>query len=56
MHRSKPHVVLMQESWLKPDRQTDIDINMCGYPIYRNDLIESEHGGIATYVRQDLCA
>jgi len=55
MKRDKPHIVLIQETWLKPNKQTDADVSIPGYSIFRKDRIASEHGGIVSYVREDIC-
>ena len=55
MAAGKPHVVSIQETWLKPQKP-DSEISIPGYIIFRKDRTDAEHGGVLTYCRHDLCA
>ena len=55
MVAEKPHIVMIQETWLKPQK-LDSDISIPGYVIYRKDRVDAERGGVLTYCRQDLNA
>ena len=50
-----PHVISLQETWLR-STQTDSEVSIAGYTIFRRDRMDGKHGGVLTYVRSDLCA
>ena len=55
MSLNNPHIVLIQETWLKPDSHTDNDISITGYSVFRKDRLWQEHGGVLAYVKDGLC-
>ena len=55
--RTRPHLICLQETWLKPDTHSDLDVNIDGYSIFRKDRSNGARGGgLLTYVRNDLSA
>lgn len=46
----KPNIICIQETWLKPQ----LDFNIKGYNIVRNDRNHSRGGGIATFIKSGM--
>lgn len=55
MRQQMPHIVMIQETWLKPDKYSDNDIDIPGYSLFRKDRVTSDHGGILAYVKNEMC-
>lgn len=47
---SKPDVICVQETWLRPN----LDFRMVGYASVRYDRREGVGGGCATFIREDI--
>ena len=54
MKEEKPHIVMLQETWLKSSRYSDADVTIPGYSMFRKDRLSGEHGGILTYYSHNL--
>lgn len=49
---NKPHIICIQETWLKPQ----LDFVIQGYTAFRNDRKQGQGGGVATVVqREGIC-
>ena len=48
-----PHVISLQETRLR-STQTDSEVSIAGYTIFRRNRIDDKHGGVLTYVMLDL--
>lgn len=46
----KPNVICVQETWLKPN----IQFALQGYKSIRKDRRESQGGGVATFIRDEM--
>ena len=52
LYTKKPHILCLSETWLKPGKETP---KIKGYKTsHRKDRENREHGGLLTYVRDDI--
>lgn len=47
---NKPHIICIQETWLKPQ----LDFVIQGYTAFRNDREQGQGGGVATFVQNKM--